>query len=247
MTDNLYVNVLVGHHLTPADFAELREVIESFGLKPIMLPDLSALDGSRQGFSALSADGTKIDEIRNMGSSVFTIAIGASMEQPAKILKDRFDIEYIVFESISGLKDTDTFMETLTMLSGKQLPAKHERQRRVLIDGMRDAHFYYSSKKICLALENDLSLQAASWLDEMGADIQMVNVNSGDLFSIQGDFDLLISNSHAEDTAKRLGVPLYQMGFPVYKVLGNNHKVTIGYRGTLGLINDIANRLAGSH
>ncbi|MBI1811711.1 MAG: nitrogenase iron-molybdenum cofactor biosynthesis protein NifN, partial [Nitrospirae bacterium] len=47
-----------------------------------------------------------------------------------------------------------------------------------------------------------------------------------------------------EDTAKRLGAPLYQMGFPVYKVLGNNHRITIGYWGTLTMINEAANLLA---
>ncbi len=246
MTDNLYVNVLAGSHLTPADFTELREIIESFGLKPIMLPDLSALDGSRQGISALSFGGTKIDEIKEMSKSEFTFAIGSSMEASAKRLNERFGVGYRVFESITGLRDTDIFMETLSMLSGRPISEKHARQRRILIDGMRDAHFYYGNKKVCLALENDLSLQTASWLDEMGVEIEIVDINLGDLFSMEGDFDLLISNSHAEDTAKRLGAPLYQMGFPVYKVLGNNHKVTIGYRGTLGLINDIANVLAGS-
>ncbi len=241
------INVLVGSHLTPADFTELREIIESFGLKPIMLPDLSALDGSRQGFSALATGGTKIDEIRNMGSSAFTIAIGVSMEPAAMILKERFGIEYRVFESISGLKDTDMFMELLSMLSGKHAPAKYERQRRILIDAMGDAHFYFGNKKICIALERDLSLQMSGWLNEMGAEIEIIDVNSEDLFSIHGDFDLLVSNSHAEDTAKRLGVPLYQMGFPVYKVLGNTHMKTIGYRGTLGLINDIANLMMRAH
>src|SRR5208283_4645888 len=39
------INVLTGSHLTPADFTELREIIESFGLRPIMIPDLAALDG----------------------------------------------------------------------------------------------------------------------------------------------------------------------------------------------------------
>ncbi|MDA8214539.1 MAG: nitrogenase iron-molybdenum cofactor biosynthesis protein NifE [Nitrospiraceae bacterium] len=241
------INILVGSHLTPADFTEVRDIIESFGLKPIMLPDLSALDGSRQGFSALSTGGTEIDEIRNMGSSGFTIAIGASMESAAMILKERFGIEYRVFEGISGLKDTDMFMEALSMLSGKQVPAKYGRQRRILIDGMRDAHFYYGNKKICVALEPDLSMQTVHWLEDMGAEVFEVDTNGSGLFSVEGDFNLLISNSHAEDTAKRLGVPLYQMGFPVYKVLGNNHKVTIGYSGTLGLINDIANLMMRAH
>ncbi|MBT9537476.1 MAG: nitrogenase iron-molybdenum cofactor biosynthesis protein NifN [Nitrospirae bacterium] len=243
MTDNLYVNVLAGSHLTPADFTELREIIESFGLRPIILPDLSALDGSRQGTSALSLGGTKIDEIKEMSKSEFTIAIGASMETSAKKLKDRFNIEYKALESIAGLRDTDMLMETLSMLSGKPIPRKYERQRRILIDGMRDAHFYYGSKKICTALEPDLSVQTSRWLEEMDCEVFEVDANKSALFSIEGDFDLLISNSHAEDTAKRLGAPLYQMGFPVYKVLGNNSRVTIGYRGTLNLINEVANLL----
>lgn len=140
------INVLAGSHLTPVDFTELREIIESFGLKPIILPDLSALDGSREGFSSLAIGGTKIGDIQTMLKSEFTLAIGASMESAAKKLKDRFDIEYKVFKSIAGLKDTDILIETLSMLSGKSAPQKYGRQRNILIDGMRDAHFCCSGK-----------------------------------------------------------------------------------------------------
>jgi nitrogenase molybdenum-iron cofactor biosynthesis protein NifN len=256
------INVLAGSHLTPADFMEVRDIIESFGLKPIMLPDLSALDGSRQGFSSIAGGGTETDEITAMGSSAFTIAIGASIEIAAKILKERFGIEYRLFESITGFKDVDMFMEALSLLSGKPMPAKYERQRRILIDVMRDAHFYYGNKNACIALEPDLSIQTSRWLDEMGANVELSvipyhspsideilakEVIVGDLFSIDGDFNLLISNSHAEDTAERLGVSLYQMGFPVYKILGSTNRITIGYRGTFGLINDVANLLFGGH
>ena len=158
----------------------------------------------------MSLGGTKIDEIKEMSKSEFTIAIGASMAASVKKLKDRFNIEYKALESIAGLMDTDVLMETLSMLSGKPIPQKYERQRRILIDGMRDAHFYYGSKKICTALEPDLSVQTSRWLDEMGAEVFEINVNENGLFSIEGEFDLLISNSHAEDTAKRICVPLYQ-------------------------------------
>jgi len=193
-----------------------------------------------------------------MGLSEFTIAIGLSMESPAKMLKEKFGIEYRVFESLSGLRDTDIFLETLSVLSNRPVPSHLERQRSVLIDGMRDAHFYYGKKKVCLALEMDLAVQTSGWLSEMAVDIRLAvipshshhanriragEVRSGDLFSIEGDFDLLISSSHAEDAAKRLGTPLLQIGFPVYKVLGHSTRVTIGYRGTLMLINETANLL----
>ncbi|MBI4848599.1 MAG: nitrogenase iron-molybdenum cofactor biosynthesis protein NifE [Nitrospirae bacterium] len=255
---NRLINVLAGSHLTPADFTELREIIEAFGLRPVILPDLSALDGSRQGLSALAIGGTKVDDIRWMSQSAFTFAIGASMGSSAKLLHEKFGIEYSVIESLSGLNDTDTFIQTLSFLSGAPVPARYERQRRILIDGMRDAHFYFGSKKICLAIEPDMAVQTSRWISEMGAEITLAvipqNAESAgnilakevvvsDLFSIDGEFDLLISNSHAEDTAKRLGIPLYQMGFPVYKIIGNSSKITIGYRGTLAMINEAANLL----
>ena len=61
------VNVLASGSLTPADFNLIREVIESFGLEPIMLPDLSALDGSREGFSPLAKGGVPVSKIRAGG------------------------------------------------------------------------------------------------------------------------------------------------------------------------------------
>ncbi len=252
------VNVLAGSHLTPADFTELREMIEAFGLRPVMLPDLSALDGGRQGFSALASGGARIGDIERMGGASFTIAVGASMEGPARLLAERFGIEYAVFDSISSLQGVDALMETLSALSGRRMPARYERQRRVLVDGMRDAHFHLGGKRVCTALEPDLSVQVSGLLGEAGAEVGLAvvpaqaeslgriragNVMVGDLFSIDGEFDMLIASSHGTDTAERLGVPLYQMGFPVHKVLGVNARVTVGYRGALTLINDIANLL----
>jgi nitrogenase molybdenum-iron protein alpha/beta subunit len=73
--------------------------------------------------------------------------------------------------------------------------------------------------------------------------IQALEVRIGDLHSITGEYDALISNSHGESTAKRLGIPLYEMGFPVYKTLGYTSKVTIGYRGTITMISEMANLL----
>ncbi len=258
------INVLAGCHLTPADFLELREIIESFGLHPVMLPDLSALDGSRQGFSALAAGGTSLAEIKSMCDAEFTLAIGMSMESPARKLKELFDIEYKVLGSITGLRDTDTLMETLFLLSGNSVPSRHVRQRRILVDGMRDAQLCFGAKKVLTALEPDLSVQTSRWLSEMGSEvvlsviphaaasaksIEARGVIIGDLWDIHnygaanslGKPDLLISNSHGEETAQKCGIPLYQLGFPLYKLMGGTARITIGYRGTLTLINDIAN------
>jgi nitrogenase molybdenum-cofactor synthesis protein NifE len=256
------INVLCGSHLTPSDFTELRETIEAFGLKPIMIPDLAALDGSRKGVSALALGGTTIEMLEKASSAEFTLVIGASLESPAIKLKERFGIEYRIFESLSGLNNVNTFMETLSMISGRHMPTRFERQRSIMIDAMRDAHFHFGGKRACIALEPGHSVVMAGLLDDMGAVaartvipqhapsasvIKSQEVIVGDLNSVGDGFDILISNSHAEETAKRLNVPLYQTGFPVYKILGNTARFTIGYRGTLDVINDIGNLLIAAH
>ncbi len=250
------VNILVGGHLTPSDFSEVREMVEAFGLNPILLPDLSSLDGSREGFSALAQGGTKVSEIKEMGRSEFTIAVGASMQIPAELLKDITKVEYTLIDGLSGLRAVDRFMEVLSILSGRTMPERYRRQRRSLIDGMRDAHFYLAGRRVSVALENDLVLQVSQLLEEIGAKVTVAvvpysagseerikaeEVIVGDLFSIDRNAELIISNSRAQDLSRQLKVPLYQMGFPVYRAIGYTTKVTVGYRGSLTLINDLAN------
>ncbi|MBP1731399.1 MAG: NifEN2 [Deltaproteobacteria bacterium] len=250
------LTVLAGPHLSPADFNELKEIVASFDLRAILVPDLSSLDGSRQGVSPLALGGTTLEEIRGVGSSEFTIAIGMCMEAPAQVLYKKFGTEYRTFVGLSDLAETDTFFELLSALSGKPVPDKYERQRRAFIDGVRDAHFFTAGKKVCIALEPDHAAQQSRLLSGAGMKIALVVIPTNgpgagkiqaarttisDFFSIEGEFDLLVSNSHAEETAKRLGVPLFQTGFPVYKLFGNTARISIGYRGALGIINEVAN------
>jgi len=254
------VNVLAGPHLTPADFTEMRDTIESFGLDPVFLPDLAALDGSRRGFSALAAGGTTLDRIAEMGRSEFTIAVGMSMESPAEVLRKRFGVEYSVLKGLTGLRDTDTFLDLLAVLSGQPASGRFRRQRDVLADAMRDAHFSLSGRTLCLALDADHALQVSRFAEEMNAEVALAVVPAdsksachiaardvivGDLFSIQGSFDLIAANSHAEDIARQLCIPHCQMGFPVYKVYGYTAKTTIGYRGTMDMMHEMANLMAG--
>ena len=256
------VSVLMGPHVTPADAVELRECIESFGLRPVILPDLAALDGSRQGFSPLAEGGIPVSDIGAMAASVLTLAVGRSMEPAARLLKDARGVGYQVFDSIAGVEDTDRLMAALAQASGRSVTRRYERQRRVLVDGMRDAQAVFGGKRVCLALEPDLAVQTSRWLNEMGAmvdlavvptlteaagQIRAATVEIGGLASVNGRFDLLISNSHGTETAKRVQAPLLQLGFPVTKHLGATARVTVGYRGTLAMINEAGNLLMQEH
>lgn len=249
------INVVAGGHLTPADFSELRETFELFGLKPVILPDLSLLDGSRP-FSGITKGGITLTEIEKMACSEFTVVIGRSLTGAGEVLQEKFGVEYRVFESLMGLSSNDEFFDFLSLLSGKEIPEKIKRQRRVLIDSMRDAQFYLTGRKVAVATEPDLALSLASLLNEAGVELELVllptggdflekipskEVIVGSLSDLEGDFELILSNSHAEERAKKLGAALLEIGFPVYKSIGYPQKVTVGYRGSLNLINEMAN------
>ncbi|MDZ4122895.1 MAG: nitrogenase component 1, partial [Hydrogenophaga sp.] len=62
---------------------------------------------------------------------------------------------------------------------------------------------------------------------------------------------LLVTHSHGRQAAERLNKPLLRVGFPVFDRIGNAHKVSVGYRGTMNLIFEISNlmiqRIAHHH
>lgn len=257
------VNILAGPALTPGDVDEVKEIVAAFGLTPVVLPDLSAsLDGHiADDYSPLTLGGTRLAEIRELGRSKVTIALGESMRGAAEILHEKCGVPYRLFDRLTGLEPCDQFYLFLTELSGRPVPEKFRRQRRRLIDGMLDAQFFFGRKKVALALEPDLLWTVSAWLSEMGAEVQaavtttqsplleripVAEVHLGDLEDLEElgcGADLLVTNSNGRHAAEKLDAPLLRMGMPVFDRLGAQHRVSVGYRGTLGLLFETGNLL----
>ncbi|BAY90840.1 MULTISPECIES: nitrogenase iron-molybdenum cofactor biosynthesis protein NifN [unclassified Tolypothrix] len=255
------VTILAGSSFTPGDIQEIKEMVTSFGLVPIVVPDLSAsLDGHLEdSYSAITASGTTVAQLREVGGSAFTIALGESMRGAARILQERFGIPYEVFGQLTGLEPVDEFLQALAILSGNSVPEKYRRQRRQLQDAMLDTHFYFGAKRVSLALEPDLLWSAVHFLQSMGAQIHAAvtttrsplleklpikSVTIGDLEDFEElavGSDLLIGNSNVSAIAKRLSIPLYRLGIPIYDRLGNGQFTKVGYRGTMELLFGMGN------
>ena len=255
------VNVLAGCHLTPGDVEELRDIIEGFGLTPIFLPDLSLSMAGRQpdDFKATSLGGVTVDQIASMGASEATLVIGEHMRVAAAALELKTDVRTVFFDRLTGLEASDRFVRTLSELSGRPVPARLRRQRETLVDAMLDGHFFFSRKRIAVALEPDLLVAVTGFLADMGARVVaavsptqaavleklraetvMVGDHS-DVETLARDSDLIVSNSHGRQGAARLGVPLHRMGLPMFDRLGAGLKVCVGYRGTRELLFEIGN------
>ncbi|MBD2446010.1 nitrogenase iron-molybdenum cofactor biosynthesis protein NifN [Nostoc sp. FACHB-152] len=255
------VTILAGSAFTPGDLQEIKEIVTAFGLEPIFVPDLGAsLDGHLEdNYSPVTGSGTSVKQLRQVGCSAFTIALGESMRGAAKILDERFNIPYEVFGELTGLEAVDEFLQALSILSSNPVPEKYRRQRRQLQDAMLDTHFYFGAKRVSLALEPDLLWGTVRFLQSMGTQIHAAvtttrsplleklpikSVTIGDLEDFEElavGSDLLIGNSNVGAIAKRLSIPLYRLGLPIYDRLGNGLFTKVGYRGTMELLFGIGN------
>jgi nitrogenase molybdenum-iron protein NifN len=255
------VTILAGSAFTPGDLQEIKEIVTAFGLEPIFVPDLGAsLDGHLEdNYTPVTGSGTSVKQLRQVGCSAFTIALGESMRGAAKILDERFNIPYEVFGELTGLEAVDEFLQALSILSSNPVPEKYRRQRRQLQDAMLDTHFYFGAKRVSLALEPDLLWGTVRFLQSMGTQIHAAvtttrsplleklpikSVTIGDLEDFEElavGSDLLIGNSNVAAIAKRLSIPLYRLGLPIYDRLGNGLFTKVGYRGTMELLFGIGN------
>jgi nitrogenase molybdenum-cofactor synthesis protein NifE len=256
------VNLLPGAHLTPADVEELKSLVESFGLVPLAIPDPScALDGHiDDDVSPLSTGGVAVERIRTAGRSVATIYVGDSLARAALALEEKFGVPAHGFTSASGLAAVDELVATLAAISGRPVPAAQRRWRSRLTDAMVDCHYQFGAKKVALALEADQLKSLAPFLAGMGCEIQAAiaatrtrglgalpsqNVFVGDLEDLETaakGVDLLVANSNGRQAAARLGVKAHlRAGVPVFDRLGAHQKVSVGYRGTMNLVFEVAN------
>jgi len=258
------VNILAGAHLTPGDLEHLRDLVEAFGLRPLILPDIGdALDGhlTEAAFSPLTVGGTPVSDIEIMGESAATLVVGHALYVAADLLKQRTGVPDWRFDSLMGLEQVDAFINALAEISGQPVPEKIERQRDQLQDAMVDTHFMLGFAKVAIAADPDLLYGLSRLVADMGCEVTAAvtpsrspvleavpasEVKLGDLEDLekaikQNGADLIISNSHAADTAHRVGLPLYRAGFPQYDLIGGYQKLWIGYRGTRQTLFDLAN------
>lgn len=257
------INLLSGAHLTPGDVMELKEMIASFDIEVIVLPDLSSsLTGHLMtGHTPLSRGGVPLDYLREMLTSAYTLALGSSMEACARLLQEELQIPYQVFHGVTGLRESDEFFLFLRQFSQSEGQNKYRWQRQFLLDCILDTRSVFRGKRILAALEPDHLVSLYQCLSELGIKSfhSVISTSSpavavipdavqiGDLEDLErmaaGGADLWVSNAYGERHAFKRDIPYFPLGFPVFNRFGSPANVSVGYRGTAELLNNIANTI----
>ncbi|SDE59710.1 nitrogenase molybdenum-iron protein NifN [Fontibacillus panacisegetis] len=255
------INLLPSSHLTPGDVMELKEIIASFGIEVIVLPDLSSsLTGHLMtGYTTLSRGGVPLDYLKEMINSAYTIVIGKSMEFCGRLLYEEMKIPYIMFNGVTGLQESDEFILFLRQFSQSEGHIKYRWERQLLLDCMLDTRSLFRGKTMVASLEPDHLVSLYQCLSEMGMkSFQSVIsapsqteacipgvVRVGDLHDLEKmavmGSDLWVSNGYGEAAARKHNIPYIPLGFPVFNRFGSPINVSVGYRGTANRLNHFGN------
>jgi len=258
------VNCLVSPMLTPGDLEALRDLVEQFNLRPVLVPDLSdSLDGSLtdDDFSPVTIGGTPVSELATLGEARASLIIGASLRKSGELLQEKTGVPSYYFDHLYGLQANDALITTLADISEMPVPQKIERQRAQLQDAMLDTHFMLGQLRVAIAADPDQLNALIHLVQGMGAEVVTAicagntpvlatapvdSIKIGDLEDLEvmakeRKAQLLIGNSHAVASAERLGIPILRIGFPLYDIIGGYQKTWIGYRGTRQTLFDLAN------
>ncbi len=132
---------------------------------------------------------------------------------------------------------------------------------------MVDCQFQLGGARIAVAADADLLAMIARFLVGTGAEVVAAVASAradhlagmptdtvvvGDLEDLEwlareAKAELIITNSHGAEIAKRLGTGLLRAGFPIYDSYGAYARTWVGYGGCRQILFDIANLLAAQY
>ena len=192
---------------------------------------------------------------------------------PGKYLEDEFDVPLYNIPIPIGVENTDLFLNTLAKITGKVIPENLQSERGRLLDGMIDSHKYnfpgrcvifgepemvYAVTKTCL--ENGVfpaviatGSQAGKLNELLGAVLADASESSNILIetdfanilaaSQEAKINIAIGPSDGRYLTEKGEIPLVRLGFPIHDRVGGQRLLSVGYTGTMMLLDRITNTL----
>ncbi|WP_094604321.1 Nitrogenase molybdenum-iron protein beta chain [Sporomusa silvacetica DSM 10669] len=224
-------------------------------------------------YSKLPAGGTPIADLYRMGGAPATIEMGVTLDSsvsPGKYLEDTFGVPLYSVPLPIGIQNTDAFMGAIEAINGRKRPADIENERGRLIDAMIDSHKYnfagrsavfgdpelvYAVTQLCLengilpvVVTGDKSGNLSRLLPktEMSAETVILSDPDFDLVQQQakaGAVNIAIGHSDGRFLTERDHIPLVRLGFPIHDRVGGQRLLSIGYTGSMNLLDRITNTL----
>jgi nitrogenase molybdenum-iron protein beta chain len=191
----------------------------------------------------------------------------------ARALDAKCKVPCEVLDLPIGIKATDVFIDKLRKMAGVPVPESLSIERGQLVDVMADMHQYFYGKKVGLVGDPDQLIALTEFLvsidmwpihivtgtpgkkfekriREITSSVpHPVNVRcSADMLLFhqwirQEPVDLMMGNTYLKYISRDEDIPFIRFGFPILDRVGHSYFPTVGYRGSLRLLEKILDTL----
>ncbi len=271
------INIFVPN-LSPADIREIKRILQLMGAEYTLCPDFSdTLDRPFiKPYKKVPDGGTRIEDIVAMPGAPATIQIGVAVDDRSsagKYLADKFGVPLYQVPIPVGIENTDTFINLLQQLTGRDIPESLVMERGRLLDCMIDSHKYnfqgrsviygepdqvYANTRTCMengiypvvvatGSKNDkLAVLFGELFDQCPHQVKFLNQT--DFAEIRAESaklgaNIAIGHSDGRYLTEREGIPLVRTGFPIHDRVGGQRLLSVGYTGTTMFLDRITNTL----
>jgi len=160
------INIIPGW-VEPCDMEEIKRLATLVGAKTNLFPDTSGvLNGPLNGEYKMFPDGgASIDDIKNSGSSIGTLALGEwCSADAARLLDTKCKVPCSILDMPFGLQATDRFIDALRTIAGTSVPDEISMERGTLVDMISDMHQYLYGQKVALVGDPDQVIAMTEFL-----------------------------------------------------------------------------------
>jgi nitrogenase molybdenum-iron protein beta chain len=224
------INIIPGFDSYTGNIREIKRLMKIMEVPCTILSDISdVMDSPNTGEYNLYPGGTPLDEVKDAINSSGTISLQKySTLKIGEFIRNSWGQKFISISMPVGIKNTDRFLDKVSKLSGKPIPAEIEDERGRAVDAMVDSHHYIHGKRFALVGDPDLLLGLISFLMEMGGIPVHILCTTGDKNFEKEAYELLNENPSGKEGKVYTGKDMWHLRSlmftePVDLLIGNSY------------------------
>ena len=166
-TDKL--NIFPGW-INPGDVILLKHYLKEMDVDATLFMDTEDFDSPMMPDKTVHTHGrTTVEDIQGSGSAIGSLCLaryeGASA---GKFLYEEFETPNHEVNTPYGIKNTDTMLQKISAITGKEIPESLVKERGLALDALADlAHMFFANKKVAIFGHPDLVFGLAQFCLEV--------------------------------------------------------------------------------
>lgn len=159
------LNLITGW-MNPGDVTALKHLLRAMEVDATVLFEIENFDSPLMPYgNTVSHGDTTVEDLTGTANALGTIALNRyEGGKTAEYLQNEFDVPAVIGPTPIGIRNTDTFLKNVSLLTGKRIPESLVRERGIAIDALTDlVHMFFADKRVAIYGNPDLVIGLAEF------------------------------------------------------------------------------------